>query len=319
MDFPVYTDGRIVDSSGTLNTRLPASFDIVQSGYLIVNPFSKNEVITILNPDSLSIITKAGSLGHGPNEFVQPTPTQFSKLKKMLSISDFGRQEIKEYKVLDGNISLHKSWSLKDFGGSNCYDIFRISTNLIITQNIENEISKLSLRDTLGNIIQEITLMPVYNYAKYNKANFHFHYVESHNLLICGLSEAGYISCYELINEELILKWQKWIESPVYSVIDGVIHWDRAYNQQGFWEVKSSDDYIYALYKGYSENQAIENKIHGPGTILKFDFNGNPLNRIELNRTTIRFAVPDDREIIGIAADTVFKIIHVDISQNLSR
>ncbi len=294
---------------GDLVTKLPANFEMFGSKFLITNPYSMDEVLTILDSKSLQKVFSWGSIGNGPNEFVSPFPERFNKKNNILTILDYGKDLMNEIKISDDSIFTINTIPNRIFGEETILDIFRLSEDRFLIRHYnENEIL-LEIYDSLGNIISETKICPIRNECNMSRANCMYHFIEEKNILIIGLAETGYISSYNFNGNRLNLAWERFITDPKYTIADGLLKWDKNTNMTGFWHIKSDSNYIYALYAGYIEPPADKRLTTAPSVILKFGLDGSPKEKILLDTPIMNFCLGENNtEIYGIGISPDFNI-----------
>ncbi|MCF8224168.1 MAG: TolB-like 6-bladed beta-propeller domain-containing protein [Bacteroidales bacterium] len=315
--FPVINKGTTIKSSQSLMTRSPANLTKLQSGFLYVNPFSKNGVIKIIDINSNKDLISYGILGRGPGEFITPFPQQFSKIRNTITIMDSGKGDIREFSIRENEIHEIFRKKLELFGGDNCLNIFRISENRFVIRPYRKEEGFIEIRDTLGTLISQLQLCPIKDYCKYSRSTYLLHYVEKKEVLIIGMAEYGYLAAYSLKNDQFELIWEKELTNPFYYIEDNILKWRTELNQQGFWDIESTKDHIYTLYSGFLQPEGKERLNTAPSIVLKFNFGGEPVEKIILDEPIMKFSISEDRQDLwGISISPDFHLVQFEISKD---
>lgn len=309
-EFPITLKGVKVNSSKPLETRTPANLINLQNRFLYVNPFSNNGVIKIIDIDSTEDIFCFGNLGHGPGEFITPFPQQYSKRRNVITLLDSGKGDLREFRIQDNSILESYRRNLDAFGGSDCLNAFRISDDRFLIRPYRREEGHIEIRDTLGNMICQTQLCPIEGKCQYSHATYILHYNENKEILIIGMAEYGYLAAYSLKNDSIKLIWEKHMTIPSYFMEGEVLKWRKESNRQGFWAIKSTEDFIYTLYAGFQQPERELELQTAPNIILKFDFEGTPIEKILLNEPIMKFSISrDDKELWGIAISPDFHLV----------
>lgn len=292
-----------------LLTKLPASLDNTGSCLVLTNPYNKDEVITTYDSDTFGKIASFGSLGNGPYEFISPFPEQYDKNNNLLTISDNGNKLLREIKISGNTVVPMMAWSHEIFGDDAILDAFRLSENrFLVRRYIENQ-AILEIKDTLGNLISQVQLCPIRKICNYARATYLFHFNKENNALIIGMAETGYLCNYSFLNDNLVLSWEKFMTSPQYEILNGVLQWDNKTNKLGFWCIKSDNESIYALYAGYEQVEGKERLTTAPYKLLRFGYDGSQYEVIDLDVPIMKFCLGNyGNEIFGIAISPNYHI-----------
>lgn len=110
------------------------------------------------------------------------------------------------------------------------------------------------------------------------------------DVLVNILHKAGVVEAYQLEKDSIFKIWEYVIEDLNYSVSDANI-----YNEtvEGFISVKTTEENIFALYSGEIDAPH-KTAIYGK-TIFKFDYEGNLVELLYLDREAIDFAIQGDQ------------------------
>lgn len=292
-----------------LLTKLPASLDNTGSSLVVTNPYGQDEVISTYDSQTFEKITSFGSLGNGPGEFVSPFPEHYDKNNNILTISDNGNKQLREFKITEDAVVPLKEWPHDIFGNKAIIDAFRLSENRFLVRHYIKHQAILEIQDTLGSVISQIQLCPIRKICNYSRATFLFHFNSENNALIISMAETGYICCYHFLNDNLVLSWEKLMTSPQFGLEAGLLKWDNETNKLGFWCIKSDNKSIYALYAGYEQVEGKKRLTTAPVRLLRFGYDGSQEEDITLDVPIMKFCLGSgENEIFGIAISPNYHI-----------
>ncbi|MCD8179328.1 MAG: TolB-like 6-bladed beta-propeller domain-containing protein [Tannerellaceae bacterium] len=95
-----------------------------------------------------------------------------------------------------------------------------------------------------------------------------------------------------------------------------MIKFNQDENLNGFMDVKMNANYIFGLYSGKKSDFVTGNEEGLPRNLLIFDYEGNLLHNLKLDKKCIRIAVSEDNIVYALHLDPESGVSVYDLNQS---
>jgi hypothetical protein len=290
-----------------IQSQLPFSIDLSKRGFVVMNSFSRNEIVSVYDTLNADLIMSYGQLGKGPNEFISPVRASFSELMQTLDVYDVNANIYTKLRIQDSIFLLFKYNANKL--NMAISQMIAISDNLFLVMTYTPQ--KLLLVDSIGNVKCETLLKPL-DIPETFYLQGAIAYNPIHKILCFTASEFGYIASYKIdANGKIDFLWEKFISEPTYKVVNNKIIWDENHNLAGFMgEARFQSDRILVLYQGKKPAETIGRRANSvPNNLLVFNIKGEVWRFYKLNPAIFQFTVSQaNNGLFGISMDPEFRI-----------
>lgn len=280
----------------------PSQLEIIDSTLLLFRPNAMIALmaVNITNGAQYNML----HTGRGPGEFLSPFLVKTAPAERLMGIYDITHRKLtycewdetffrdtirlrtKNELMYSGEIPLRSTVPL-DNGYMVSRSIGQTEGVLLVLDKDFNMVSSLCNPLNIGNTEDWRSYLG--QFASYG------------NTVIFAMMQFGYILCFDIENDGTIRKrWEyllsdpKFIESPEFKP-------DILQNKLGFYDVKVTGRFVYALYSGKIFDNPPDNS-ELPTSILVFDLDGHPITKFELDSSFVRIAVTqDDSKIYGFS------------------
>jgi hypothetical protein len=124
----------------------------------------------------------------------------------------------------------------------------------------------------------------------------------------------GYIVSYEVSDTgEISKKWEYFASTPLYQYDHAKLKWD-INSLYGFYDVKMTSKYVFALYSGIEDDPSKERI---PKNLWVFDLDGNFIQSFKLDQACGRISVSEKNEVYASSTVHDSEIIKYDLSAYL--
>lgn len=292
----------------SIQSQLPFSIDLSEKGFVVMNSFSRNEIVCVYDTINAELIMSYGRLGKGPNEFISPVRASFSKLAQTLDVYDVNANTYTKLRIQDSIYPFYKYNASKL--NMAISQMLAISDNLFVIMTYTPQ--KLLLVDSVGNVKGETQLKPLIDIPEAIYLQGAIAYHPNYKILCFTASEFGYIASYKIEpNGQIRFLWEKFVSKPAYKVINNKIIWDENHNLAGFLgEARFKNDKILVLYQGRKPAETIGRLTNSvPNNLVVFNIKGDVLRFYKLAPAVFQFTVSQtNNELFGISMDPEFRI-----------
>ncbi|MDR3235285.1 MAG: TolB-like 6-bladed beta-propeller domain-containing protein [Prevotellaceae bacterium] len=289
---------------------------LMNDSLILINDFRGDSLIHVFNIKNLNLVRKIVSVGNGPNELISPLEIQRTDSNLYI----YYRQ---------ANILYSIPWSVITEGSKYMKKLFQISPESNHLYPLSDSIfissgfhpKRYALIEK-GEIFKEFGEYPAYWNGEKNipdKARAMFHQTDflKHPAKQRLLTYSSHIiEIYDDIlnlNEPLLVKSKLLGKYRYKFTVGNILSTDREADIEiGIVYVACSHDYIYVVYNPNKYNY------EGKGSnILVYDWNGNPIELLQFNKTISCLVIDEDeRKGYVIAEDPNDSLMYFDIKEN---
>lgn len=266
---------------------------------LILNDFSLNPMVSVLNTNNNTLMSKFLDKGEGPNECIPPI--QMKEFEDSIYVLE--RQTATLYKfgksmILDQNVNLHKVWHIEN--SINTFSPLN-DTLYIASRNTDGE--RFSLINNRGDEIKAFgeypDLMPgEEEYSNESKGMFHqtFFLKAMGEKRIAAISPHvleiySYDENYNFVIAKQILFSKYKYTHTTGNILKATPSQDTARGGMCFY---GTDKYIYVVYNPENERAYYSNPNKHNNEIWVFDWEGNPIKALLPDKDVYTIAVDND-------------------------
>lgn len=275
---------------------------LVYDSLLIVGDMNESANICIFNRYSGQLVKAFGPTGNGPGELVTPTAYSLDYDNGYLYVCDYGQRSVFEYdlknwdhKTLPTTKKIHLNSPLGD-----CSQIIHLKDSLFIAKNLFNRF----IVGTQGTFSQKIlsptpdpTHFPTDKdwYALTNSYSCDVASPSGHKFASATLF-GGILEIYNVNGNQLSSPTYHYFYEPILDKND-IVYRPNQETIYGFCHLSASDKYLYATVHGKKDPKNL------PSSILKFDWDGNPIAEYTCDNISISsFTVDEKAQLIYVIA-----------------
>ena len=135
------------------------------------------------------------------------------------------------------------------------------------------------------------------------------------NKFVYATLNFGYIGCFDISDSgQITTDWEYILTTPIYAVESGNLKIDYEKTPEGFYEVRVTDKYVYALHSGRIFDA--QNQVR-PKNLLVFSHDGEPIVDIELEGEHNGLAVSSDGRTVYRLSEDDGRLVRFDLSEVL--
>lgn len=297
-----------------LALRVPGDFGILDSLFILQDPFGKDYCFQIFNKNNGCLILKGAKKGQGPLEMI--TPSNLSISEKNIQTYDFNLKRIYNYTVNLEDSSITptvNNWAhLK-----NINKIQRLRKNEYLAIALSEEYM-FSFIDSLNNLQLAFGSYPIENQNVLR--NFYDVFqgsIQSFNngdSFVYAANNFSYFSIFTKTNKAYKLEFELFLNRPTYEVKNRELIFKEA-STTGFMDLAIGKNSFFLLHSNVERYKSKQNRVDGiPKILYEFDFDGKPLCKYNLDMHVLRIACDDSGIVYGISLnDEKFKIVKIEI------
>jgi len=314
VNFPNVKKVNCIEIVNDLALRVPGDFGILDSLFIIQDPFAKDYCFQIYNKNNGHLILKGAKKGQGPLEMI--TPSNLSISENNIQTYDFNLKRIYNYTVNLDDSTLTptvNNWAhLK-----NINKIQRLGKNKYLAIAL-TEKYMFSYIDSLKNIQTEFA-----NYPLKNQTSIHNFYdvfqgsiksFDNGDSFVYAANNFPYFSIFKVTDKGFKLKSERFFNKPRYEVKNGELKFKKE-STAGFMDVAIGKNSIFLLHSDVERYKSKQNRVDGiPKLLYEFDFEGRPLCKYNMDMHVLRIACDDAGVVYGISLnEEKFKIVKIKI------
>ncbi len=307
--------GVILEKTASQDSANYSSFLYSPNG-LIVDAGLENEAFFMLDTLNGSKNSSGGFIGKGHNEILSVISYDYNKATNKLFVWDIYLKKIHSFFVSKDNI-LKDEISIDVKEKSNLYRLKVISDSLFIGLTFCPD-QTIGLISNDGAFKSKLPYKVIENNnLDYSTKYFTTQIAVSPNKDYVVAVDFMFpsIKLYSIIDNKILLNWEKMIFKPIYNVENG---WVKINNDQifGFLDVFMTKNFIYVSTLGLKCGDWRQNKNENCNYtyLLKFDYNGNFLKSYILDHYIQVFQFSSDQNTIyGLCGDNkIYKYLISD-------
>ena len=286
--------------------------------YLVINQawIEQGYFLKFYDKESLKFLGQTAGHGRGPGELVLPQFCSVNSNENMVYLVDQGRnRDIFEIDIEKAvNSTDYKPQKLFEIGNEKEFvnNFMPAGDSKFVTDFIQVSPDSTDYLYTLlnrkGQMLDAFGTMPFErNVPRQAYANYTIkRTILKNNKLITAFMYDDKIVCYNLNTKRKIFE----TDGPDLVETEIEVHSDMwvAMNHKKtytYMSITASDEYIFALYSGYSRTVYEESNPYGFDRVFVFDFNGNPVKCLKLDESVSDIAYDEDNNsLLGIKKDT---------------
>lgn len=258
--------------------------------------FDRTEAFHLFSTHDGHFLYSFGRKGRGPGEVISPGSISLDRRNGMV-VWDGGQKKLLRYRMpLNAGDSVRYAGQLQNLRGAHFGDIFFAGEDCYVFGHVDPLRFGRLAGDSVGVLYSDYPLLTEDEEANRSVWNYEPH--------VCATADGRHfaVSCYlgaaleifsidrDSIRSEKLLA----IAPPIYRVVEGTRpKWVAAVDEtiDGFLDLQASDRYIYALL---CDSQAP----YGARSIRVFDWEGNPVFRMNFDRVVQQICVDEPDGII---------------------
>ena len=288
---------------------------------LIIVEFGSDTWLNIISSKTGRQINTCLTLGKGPTDVQYLKQISVYNNTKFFDIYDSQTRKLHTYYIdsilNDREITPIKTSSF-EFAANKFFDILKYKSNFISTGIIWD--GKYAILDSAGNTVNVCSNYPAdpkHPHVDYDILGMAYQGTLKTKPNGKRMVWAGYSSdmfeIYEIEDHQLNIIKNYCYDLPIYEEerggMGGFSASPLSNSKRAFNDMDVTEKYIYTLYSGRSREECdIETAIKG-NTILIFDWDGNPIKNLKLDRLINRFTVSSDNKFIYAIAETPYPVI----------
>lgn len=282
-------------------------------------------------PSGMKEVGSYGSIGNGPQEFLQPLLTYsydntfgLNELNKNeLAIIELNNEDgqlfIEEQKRLKGTYEQRKEEiPLRD------YHYLRLDSAHYISLLRGGEGRFFSLLDSALMPIRRFGESPIPEelpvMASYSALNGCI--AANNGVMAFATTQLPYLACYRMQSGEMYKQWSFFYDQPHYGVRNEELLFDKEKSFGKVLNLEMDDRYIYVLYLDQLLSEYDYNKIEKScaNKVLVFDHEGNAVAKLHLDCRIYEMTVSGDRtKLFGIAPLPDPALVAFDLPEELKK
>lgn len=292
----------------------PLSIELIDNSLYLFQPQGEDAAL-IVDKNNGKIKGTWGKRGNGPGEFTYPLFWGENPKEKQIYLYDMNRFILRSYTYHHlsnkSDLVIKNEVKLKPNTVALRYATVLDNGN-IIASCIYNQESPLLLMNNNLDSINSFGDIPDKDHKSIDLRSYWGTLSSFQNKFVFAMAELGYIVCYEQNKNEIIKKWEHYLEKPIYK--------GNALNEKllkrGFSNVKMTNNYIFCVYSGKKWDSP-NMDVH-PETILVFNHQGKLLKNFHLDRRIGKIVVSsDEKTIYAISLEPEISIIRYEIENYL--
>lgn len=277
---------------------------LVHDSILIVFDQMQECKLQIFNKETGELINSTGRRGQGPNELIQPSNVAINHSAATLSIYDYAKGALLECSLDDLTSSDPTVWLTSELPD------YEVRPNSVIPAG-DNVIAlhgrpRFSLSKN-GRVTAATDSFPTWPEQEEREESATRLFYLTRTLwdvhpdgkkIVQGTAMGCILHVLDISDSSITPESDKYFLKPVFSFIKGQIG-PTAETVYGFSCLQTTDKNIYATLHG------VANPTVFPSSIYIFDWEGNPIKRLDTDRQIISFAVDEPSgDIYAIALDS---------------
>ena len=298
----------------SLYTSFPGTLQVTSNHLALLCPFDGSEkFLMIYDRQTGEQITRVGSIGQGPGEWI--TPDLANVIDDKLVIFDIN---LKDY-VLAGADNLYQDISRYD--SVRKMDVPELSPlNFLYLDDDRYIIADYGSQQPF-NMISKGRIIPCGKYP-FNKTitNAYIHLQGQFlkhphkEILIYGTIKNPYLALYRIGDNDLDLIWENQFKKPDYSIDDQKLEWGS--NQpDGIFDAAFTKDYIVCLIKDFKNDAKGRDIRTAPKAVYLFNYEGQLMHILDLATHTSRLAADgQSNTFYAVSLEPDYSIVKYDLS-----
>ena len=294
-----------------LFTSFPGVLRVTSKHIVLQCPRDGNEkFLLIYDRESGEEITRIGTIGQGPGEWMTPKPGNV--IDDKLAIYDLN---LKQYVLTNGN-NLYQDISNPDSIRKTDIDINNLIyvdehryINAFFKEKYPFELVSDGYSTSCGKYPFNENVVNTYSCFQ-GKLSIH----PQKEVLIYGISSNPYLAMYRIDGDCLKLIWENQFKEPDYSVSDRQLKWGSS-QPDGVWDLALTKDYIVCLVKDFTNDARGLDIRTTPKAIYLFDYEGHLTHIFDLSCHTSRLAADGQSNIFyAVSLEPDYSIVKYDLS-----
>ncbi|MGV8829622.1 MAG: BF3164 family lipoprotein [Breznakibacter sp.] len=303
-----------VEVVGDLALRVPGDFGILDSLFVIQDPFANDFCFQIYNKKTGRPMFRGAKKGQGPLEMISSSNLSFSG--KNILTYDYQLKRIINYTI--GLVDSSLVPTVGNWGQfNNINKIQRIGEGKYLAISL-TEKHMFSVIDSLKN-----TQTPFEGYPLDHPgvlSNFYDVFqgsIKTFNqgdAFVYAASNFPYFSIYTKSDNAYSKKYELFLSKPEFEVQNGKFSFKKE-SLAGFMGIAIGENSFFLLHSNVERYKSKQNRVDGiPKILYEFDFEGRPLCQYHLDKGVLRIACDKSGTVFGIALDgDEFKIVEIKI------